>query len=181
LQSAAKVEKTSQIAYSLAQKGTIFRESFYMFVSKQYGDRILKDFNVHYKYPHAFNMQFIGIGIDVIQNKIEGYKLYFQSTRDFLKNYLKPYGIEISRLKHNSYYLVLRLDKKQHFVSYKIEILIEYEDLKYFKDVMSDYDYYDMKLKQEGLYNIAIEIVDDQISKINIYHRHYFMKVSNDV
>jgi len=179
LESIASIEKTSQIAYSLAQKGEIFRESFYMFVPKQYGDKILEDFKVHYQYPQSLDMQFIGIGIDVIHNKIEGYKLYFQSAKDFLKNYLKPYGIEISRLIHNSHYLVLRLDKKQHFVSYKIEILIEHEDLQYFRNVIDDYDYYDTQLKQKGLYNIAIEIVDDQISKINIYHRHYFMKVKN--
>ena len=174
LESIASIEKTSQIAYSLAQKGEVFRESFYMFVSKQYGDKILQDFKVHYKYPESLDMQFIGIGVDVISNEIEGYKLYFQSTKSFLKRYLEPYGIAMSSLTHNSHYVVLRLNREQHFVSYKIEILIVHEDLKYFKDVIDDYDYFDEQLKQKGLYNIAIEIVEERISKINIYHRHYF-------
>jgi hypothetical protein len=182
LESIASIEKTSQIAYSLAQKDTTLRESFYMFVSKEYGDAILKDFSVHYRYPKSFNLQFIGIGIDVISSKVESYKLYFQSTKNFLKSYLEPYGIDISQLTHNSHYLALRLDKNQHFISYKVEILIIHEDLKYFKEVIDNYDYYDEKLKRKGLYNIAIEIVEEQISKINIYHRYCFMeKIDNDI
>ena len=39
---------------------------------------------------------------------------------------------------------------------------------------------YDEKLKPPGLYNIAIEIVKNKISKINIYHRHYLTKSSID-
>ncbi len=182
LESIASIEKTSQIAYSLAQKGDIFRESFYMFVSKQYGDKILQDFQIIYKYPHSNDMQFIGVGIDVINDVIEGYKLYFQSFKSFLKSYLEPFGLDISKLSHNSHYLVLRLDKHQHLVSYKVELLFLYEELKYFRDLIDDYTYYDKKLNSTGLYNMAIEIVKNKISKINIYHRHYFMEnINNNV
>ncbi len=180
LESIANIDKTSQIAYSLAQKKDIFRESFYVFVSKQYGDKILQDFNIWYEYPRSNDMQFIGVGIDVINNAIEGYKLYFQSYKSFLKSYLEPLGLDISKLSNNSHYLVLRLNKQQHFISYKIELLIVYEDLKYFQDLLDDYAYYDEKLKPPGLYNIAIEIVKNKISKINIYHRHYLTKSSID-
>ena len=182
LQSIASIEKTSQIAYSLAQKDGIFRESFYMFVPKQYGDKILHDFKVNYRYPESIDMQFIGIGVDVIGNETSGYKLYFQSRKSFLIHYLESYGIDISRLTYNSHYLVLRLDKKQRFVSYKIEILITHKDLKYFKHIIDNYEYFDKQLKQKDLYNIAIEVVDKKISKINIYHRHYFTEsMSHDI
>jgi hypothetical protein len=180
LESITDMEKTSQIAYSLAQKEDIFRESFYMFVSKQYGDKVLQDFNISYKYPRSSDMQFIGVGVDVINDVAEGYKLYFQSFKSFLKSYLEPFGLDISELSHNSHYLVLRLDKHQHLVSYKIELLFLHEDLKYFKDLIDDYAYYDEKLKSSGLYNMAIEIVENRISKINIYHRHYFMENENN-
>lgn len=176
LESIASIEKTSQIAYSLAQKGKVFRESFYMFVSKQYGKKLLNDFNINYKYPQSFHMHFIGIGVDVISDEIAGYKLYFRSTKSFLKRYMEPFGIDITYLTYNSHYLVLRLDKKQNFISYKVEILIMHKDLKYFKEIIDDYDYYDKKLNDNELYNIAVEIVEEKISKINIYHRHNFME-----
>lgn len=180
LESIASIDKTSQIAYSLAQKENIFRESFYMFVSKQYGDKILQDFNILYEYPRSNDMQLIGVGIDVINDVVEGYKLYFQSFKKFLKLYLEPLGLDISKLSHNSHYLVLRLNQQQHLVSYKVELLIVHEDLQYFKDLLDDYAYYDEKLQTPGLYNIAIEIVKNRISKINIYHRHYLTESSID-
>jgi len=173
LEKIADIDRTSQIAYSLAQRDEVFRESFYMFVSKSYGDKVLYDMDINYVYPRSADMQFIGVGIDVINEAIEGYKLYFTSKKSFLKRYLEPFGIEVDRLSHSSHYIVLRLDRDQHFVSYKIEMLILYDDLQYFEHLIENYDGYKKRFIPPHLYNIAIEIVKDKISKINIYHRYY--------
>lgn len=173
LEQIARVDRTSQIAYSLAQRDEVLRESFYMFVSKSYGDKVLKDMGITYTYPPSSDMQFIGVGIDVILEETEGYKLYFTSKKSFLKRYIEPFGIKVDYLSHSSHYIVLRLDKNQHFVSYKVEMLILGDELQYFKHLLVSYDAYKKKLVPPHLYNIAIEIVEDRISKINIYHRQY--------
>lgn len=173
LESVADIYKTSQIAYSLAQKGNTFRESFYMSVPKHYGGKILEDFHIHYDCPKCRDMHFMGVGIDVINNKIKDYKLYFLSSKYFLKSYLEPFEIDLTRIKYYSHYLVLRLDRNQSFESYKIDILLQHDDLKYFINIIDNYPYYDEKLKMSSTYTISIEIVENHISKINIYHRHY--------
>ena len=180
LSSAAKIECTSQIAYSLAQKANNIRESFYMFVSKEYGDKILKDFSITYAYPKSLDMPFIGVGIDVITNEIEGYKLYFRATKTFLKNYVHSFDIDITQLHYTSHYLVLRLDKQQQCISYKIEILLKYNELHYFKSLIDKYTFYEQTLNENGTYNIAIEIEKGSITKINIYHRNYIDESEKD-
>jgi len=176
LASVALVERTSQIAYSLAQKGDNIRESFYMFVSKEYGNKILKDFSITYLYPKSLDMPFIGLGIDVIKDEIEGYKLYFRATKTFLKNYLYAFNIDITHLQYTSHYLVLRLDKQQQYISYKIEMLLKYDELHYFEKVIDTYTSYMNILQENGIYNLAIEIEENSITKINIYHRNYIIK-----
>lgn len=176
LESVASVEKTSQIAYSLAQKGDVYRESFYMFVTKQYGNKVLADFQITFQYPKSPDMVFIGLGMDVIDDLTQGYKLYFHSTKSFLRSYLMPFDLDISKLTHNSHYLVWRLDKEQQFISYKIELLFVYEDLQWFKHILPNYDHYVKTLKPTSLYNFAIEIVNNKISKINIYHQNFLAR-----
>lgn len=180
LASVAAIECTSQIAYSLAQKAHSIRESFYMFVSKEYGDKILKDFSITYVYPKSLDMPFIGVGIDVIANEIEGYKLYFRATKTFLKNYVHSFDIDITQLHYTSHYLVLRLDKQQQCISYKIEMLLKYHELHYFKNVIDNYAFYTQTLNENGTYNIAIEIEENSITKINIYHRSYIDESKKD-
>ena len=180
LGSVMDIDKTSQIAYSLAQKDNTLRESFYMFTPKHYGDKLLKDFHIHYDYPQSIDINFMGLGIDVIHNETKGYKLYFLSQKHFLKKYLEPFGIDLLKINHHFHYLVFRLDKKQTFESYKIEILFEHEDIKHFKNILHAYPNYAENLKRHGLYNFSIEIKNNKISKINIYHQHYTSKSETD-
>ncbi len=172
LEGIADIEKTSQVAYSLAQKGSRYRESFYMFTPKTYGDKLLMDFQINYRYPHVKDLQFIGIGIDVFDDGLGGYKLYFQTTKHFLSRYLKPY-ISIEEIDLNIHYLVLRLDREEQFVSYKIELMVAADELEYFKKIIPYYDDVCKKMQKQAYYDVAIEIKEEQIDKINIYHRHY--------
>ena len=171
LASLSKIQNTSQIAYSLAEKGGRFRESFYMFVTRQYGSKLLDDFGIHYKYPHTPDMQFIGAGIDVIDGEEDCYKLYFLSPKKFIANYFADFEIRISDLKSNTHYLVLRLDKHQQLRAYKIELLFMYDDLPIIEPLLKDYPYFKQHLKQGEKYNIAVEFEENKISKVNVYHR----------
>ncbi len=180
LQSIASVEKTTQIAYSLAEKNDIYRESFYMYTPEHYEKHLLNDFDINYTIPQSKEMKFIGVGIDVVNDKKVGYKLYFKSPKNFLLSYFEPLGIELKKVKAKFHYFVLRLDHEQKLLSYKIEVLIMYKDFKLFKTLIDNYEYFDKNFEKLDIFNIAIEFEKDKISKINIYHRNYLTKGSND-
>jgi len=171
LESISDIDVTSQIAYSLAEKDGRTRESFYMFVSKQYGTKLLDDFGIRYEPPQTPDMQFIGAGIDVIDKNPESYKIYFRSPKSFIIRYFEAFDVDISKLPHNSHYMVLRLDKNQQLVSFKIEMLFVYKDLPILKPLLENYDYFHQQLKHTGQYNIAVEFEQDSISKVNVYHQ----------
>jgi len=180
LQSIASIEKTSQIAYSLAEKNGVFRESFYMYTPEHYGAHLLKDFDIHYAIPRSKKMQFIGVGIDVIDEKKVGYKLYFKCPKSFLSSYFEPLGIEIKKVKSKSHYFVLRLDHEQKLLSYKIEVLVGHEDFKLFKNLVDNYEYFETNFEKLDIFNVAIEFEKEKISKINLYHRNYLTNGSSD-
>lgn len=180
LQSVASVEKTMQISYSLAEKNAVFRESFYMSTHEHYGKHLLNDFNIDYVIPQSKEMKFIGVGIDVVNQKTVGYKLYFKCSKNFLSSYFKPLGIEMEKVKAKSHYFVLRLDHEQKLLSYKIEVLVGYKDFKLFKNLIDNYKYFDINFEKLDIFNIAIEFEEDKISKINLYHRNYLTKGDSD-
>ncbi|MGW8169144.1 MAG: hypothetical protein ACWGHH_03970 [Sulfurovaceae bacterium] len=180
IQSVASVEKTMQVAYSLAEKNGIYRESFYMYTPEHYGERLLKDFNIHYVIPQSKKMKFIGVGIDVIDEKNVGYKLYFKCPKNFLSSYFEPLGIELKKVKAKLHYLVWRLDNEQKLLSYKIEVLIGHKDFKLFKNLIDNYEYFDRNFEKLDIFNVAIEFEEDKISKINLYHRNYLAKGDSD-
>lgn len=180
LQFIAGIEKTSQIAYSLAEKDGVFRESFYMYTPEHYGENLLKDFDIHYAIPRSKKIQFIGVGIDVVNQKMTGYKLYFKSAKSFLSSYFGPFGIEIKKVKSKFHYFVLRLDHEQKLLSYKIEVLINHKDFKLFKALIDNYEYFDTNFEKLDIFNVAMEFEGDKISKINLYHRNYLIGGDSD-
>ncbi len=180
LQSIASVKKTSQIAYSLAEKNGVFRETFYMYAPEYYGEGLLKDFSIDYVIPRIDEMKFIGVGIDVIDEKKVGYKLYFKCPKSFLSSYFEPLGIEIEKVKSESHYFVLRLDHEQKLLSYKIEVLVGHEDFKLFKNLVDNYEYFETNFEKLDIFNVAIEFEKDKISKINLYHRNYLTQGDNN-
>lgn len=180
LRSIACVEKTIQIAYSLAEKNGVFRETFYMYTPEHYGERLLRDFDIHYAIPRSKEMRFIGVGIDVVSQKKVGYKLYFKCPKNLLSSYFEPLGIEIEKVKSKSHYFVLRLDDAQKLVSYKIEVLVGHEDFKLFKNLVDNYDYFDTNFEKLDIFNVAMEFEKEKISKINLYHRNYLVEGGND-
>ena len=175
LKSIADVNKTSQIAYSLAEKGGMFRESFYMFVARNYSTGLLCDFGINYQIPMSRDMNFFGAGVDVIEGRSEFSKLYFQSSKNFVNSYFENYNIDVSRLGHNFHYVVIRLDRNCRFLSYKIELLFTYDELPIFEPILPHYEFYVERLTHEGIYNFAVEFEQDRISKINIYHREVLL------
>ena len=167
----SNIDKTLQIAYSLAEKEGRTRESFYMFATKQHGATLLSDLGISYQPPRSPDMRFLGAGIDLVDKEVESHKIYHQSPKNFITNYLTEFGVDASNLSHNWHYVVLRLDRKQELVSYKIEILFAYQDLPLLRPLLRDYDYFQSHLAQSGHYNLSVEIENNRISKVNVYHR----------
>lgn len=171
LESLSDITRTSQIAYSLAEKEGHTRESFYMFVTFEYGDKLLVDLGIEYEVPQVPDMQFFGAGQDVVDGELVCHKLYFRSPKSFIIGYFRPYGIDVSALCRNSHYLVLRLDQHQRLQSYKIEMQFTYEDLPLLQALLQDYDYFQEHLEHGQPYNMAVEFEGGGISKVNVYHR----------
>lgn len=170
----SNIDKISQIGYSLAEnKGTI-RESFYISVINRYGTKVLHDLGIKYDIPRTKDMRFIGTGIDVIKNDSKYFKLYFLSSKDFIIRYFEPYDIKISKINNNYCFVVLRLDQSYNFLSYKIELKISFDELDILRTLLPDLNFFKQSNDKSKKYDVAIEFVDDKISKINIYHKEQF-------
>ena len=167
-ESISSIDRTKQIAYSLAEKHGEIRESFYLFVTEQYGFDLLQEIGIAYDLPKTPDMRFMGAGIDVVRGDVECYKLYFRAPKNFVINYFEH---DINGLSQNSHYVVLRLDSNSTLISFKIELLFSYKDLPVLEPLLPNYKNLREKLDPTGLYNVAVEFENDCISKVNIYHQ----------
>jgi len=158
-----KTSNNIQLIYSLAEKKGSYRETFYYFVPSSVSSNFLQNFNLTFD---EINYVFFGIGIDSINSELTGYKIYYKVSQSIMLTYLEKIGIKDYKFLGEKLFIVYRLNKNEDILSYKIEIEIKHQDLKYFKLFLNNYNYY-AKLDTK---NITIEILEDKIEKVNIYY-----------
>lgn len=159
-------------AFSLAKKKNLIRETFYFYPVQNYD--ILTDLNLNLNYFKNYSKPYV-VGIDIIDNEISSYKVYFKSTLENIKKEIGDLKFDFEKIKVKEYLIVFRLDKNLKLISKRIDVPFNFEDINLYLDYFPQMKNIQTKLNNVHLGYISFEYKNEKIIKSNIYYRNNYL------
>jgi len=169
-------EKVNKIAYSIACRDAVRRESLYVSLSDEKADFLLGILGIEHEISR--NSTLYGVGIDFYGNMIVSYKVYQRYRYDALVEELYPYldiiPLDIGKMRSRYHHVGYRFNTNHELMSMKIEIASTLMDETNLHDLFTRYPVVQNIFFRTRILHISFDFIGREMQKISLYYRNKY-------